>query len=346
MKKHKRAVIFGCLILAIVILASALIVHIVKIQTGIPRVTKPSTPPPVVSSVAPSEGYGIYESCGQHDAPMETCLSHLNDMAAAGFKFVINYDELYGDASFQEAYLARAQSLGMKVIFLLSNPAFYSKEDLSNVFPDLAKTCSCSDNSGFIKYLVNLVKNNPGLWGYYIGDEVDPKDHDAMKSMVADVVHQQDPTHPRLYIDNPGNSVGVWRGNSPFFDTSEVIGTDFYPVRIDSPYYPTIDQTSYIAGGAQGYANAHKEDSAIVLQAFSYSNYGQAGSPYPTADQMNYMLSQTLKYSSPRIILWYSYEDIMSSDNPQQHWKDLKAAIASHMPKKTPLAPTANASII
>jgi hypothetical protein len=123
-----------------------------------------------------------------------------------------------------------------------------------------------------------------------------------------------------------------------------VIGTDFYPVRKASPYYPTIDQMANIASGTQAYASAHKEDSAIVLQAFSYSNYNIPGSPYPTANQMNYMLSQTLKYSHPRIILWYSYYDIMSSSNSQQHWNDLKSVIAHHMPKKMPLAPTVTSS--
>ena len=344
MKKFKRAVFFGCLFLAIVIIASTLITHITQIQKSIPWVINPPPPSPVVSSNAPSEGYGIYEGCSPNDVSVETCLSRLNDMAAAGFKLVINYDELYGDASFQEAYFDRVQSLGMKVIFPLSNPAFYNGTDLNTVFPKLVEKCNCDDDNGFIKYLVNLVKNQPALWGYYIGDEVDTSDHNAMKSKLADVVHQQDPNHPRLFIDNPGRPVGVWRGNSPFFDTAEVIGTDFYPVRINSPYYPTIDRTANIASGTQAYANAHKEDSAIVLQAFSYSEYQKPGSPYPTADQMNYMLSQTLKNSRPRIILWYSYYDIMSSDNPQQRWSDLKTIIARHMPKQASLAPTGTAS--
>jgi len=56
-------------------------------------------------------------------------------MAAAGFKLVMNYSELYGDASFQQAYLDRAQSVGMKVILGLSNPTFYNGNDLSSKFP-------------------------------------------------------------------------------------------------------------------------------------------------------------------------------------------------------------------
>jgi len=47
---------------------------------------------------------------------------------------------------------------------------------------------------------------------------------------------------------------------------------------------------------------------------------------------MQSMLSQTLAHSHPRIILWYSYYDTMDSDNPTQHWNDLKAIIARNMP--------------
>ena len=316
--KFKYVRILGFLFLAMIVLALPLSVFIARIRTSIP-------------SSATFDGYGTYESCSPKNAAM--CLSHLNDMAAAGFKLVINYGEIYGDASFQKAYLDRAQSVGMKVIVALSNPAFYDGTDLTSRFPALAQTCNCTDNNGFIQYVVNLVKNHPAVWGYYIGDEVDPGDHDAMKSALADVVHQLDPTHPRLFIDTGGHTIAAWHGNSPFSDTAEVIGSDFYPVGHEpDSYYPTIDQTAAIAGGIQAYADAHGEDGAIVLQAFSFSNYGISGAPYPTASQMESMLSQTLAHSHPRIILWYSYYDTMDSDNATQHWNDLKAIIARNMP--------------
>ncbi len=311
----------GLLFRAMLLLALPLSACTAQTQTSLPQDAASSTL---------FDGYGLYESCSPKDAAM--CLSHLNDMAAAGFKLVINYDELYGDASVQKAYLDRAQSVGMKVIVALSNPAFYDGTDVTSQFPALAQTCDCTDNHGFIRYVVNVVKNHPAVWGYYIGDEVDPSDHGTMKSALADVVHQLDPTHPRLFIDNAGESTSVWHGNSPFFDTAEVIGTDFYPLRGETSDYPTIDQAGAVASGIQAYANAHKEGSAIVLQAFSYSEYDTPGAPYPTAKQMQSMLSQTLAHSHPRIILWYSYYDTMASDNPTQHWDDLKAIIARNMP--------------
>lgn len=329
--KRKRTLALGLLLVAIIVLAvivldpalRAYIAHM-RVRVGISPFT--------TSSTAPKDGYGIYESCNPTQAA--TCFAHLNTMAAAGFKLVINYDEMYGDANFQKAYLDHAQLAGMKVMIALSNPAFYNGTNLRQQYPALAQTCNCTDNRGFIAYVVKLVKNHPAVWGYYIGDEVDATDHDKMKSQLADVVHELDPVHPRLFIDNPGHAVAVWHANSPFYDTAEVIGTDFYPIRDASSHYPTIDQTDEVASNTQTYADAHNEDSAFVLQAFSYSHYGIAGQPYPTTEQMKYMLAQTLANSHPRIILWYSYYDTMSSGNSIQHWDDLKSIMAASGAKK------------
>lgn len=316
--KFKHPFILGLLLLVIIVLVSALFARITQMRT--------STSQPAKSSNTPFDGYGIYESCNPSDSA--ACLSHLNIMAAAGFKLVINYGEMYGGASFQQAYLDHAQSVGMKVIVGLTNPTFYNGKNLRSHFPALAKTCNCTNNHGFIQYVVNLVKNHPAVWGYYIGDEVEPGDHDKMKGALADVIRQLDPKHPRLFIDNPGHATATWHGNSPFFDTAEVIGSDFYPIRGDLSGYPTIDQTGAVASGVQAYANAYGEDSAIVLQAFSYSEYHIPHTPYPTAGQMESMLSQTLANSHPRIVLWYSYDDTMSYNHAMQHWNDLKSVIA------------------
>jgi hypothetical protein len=327
--KRKSLFLLGFCLLVTMVVALIVFLPLLRVYVARIRMHEPLFPPglPTTNSTGPTDGYGVYESCSPNDE--NTCLNHLNTMAAAGFKLVINYSQLDGDKNFQEAYFDRAQSLGMKVIFPLKDPAFYNGKDLRSEFPALAQTCNCSSNSGFIDYVVHLVKGYPSLWGYYVGDEVDPADHNDMKAKLADAVQQLDPNHPRLFIDNAGQAVAVWHGNSPFYDTAEVIGSDFYPIRDDSPQYPTIDQAGEVAAGVQAYADAHKEGSAIVLQAFSYTNYNIPGTPYPTADQMKSMLSQVLAHSRPRIILWYSYYDTMSSGPAStQHWNTLKSLIA------------------
>jgi hypothetical protein len=327
--KRKSLFMLGFFLLVITIVAVIVFIPLLRVYVARVRAGEPLLPPnlPTTNSTGPTDGYGIYESCSPND--VNTCLNHLNTMAAAGFKQVINYSQLSGDAKFQDAYFGRAQSLGMKIIFPLKDPAFYNGKSLRSEFPALAQTCNCTSNSGFIDYVVNLVKDYPSLWGYYVGDEVDPSDHNELKTRLADAVQQLDPAHPRLFIDSSGQTVSVWHGNSPFYDTAEVIGSDFYPIRDDSPQYPTIDQAGQVAAGIQAYADAHKEGSAIVLQAFSYSNYNIPGIPYPTTDQMKSMLSEVLAHSRPRIVLWYSYYDTMSSGaDSTQRWDALKSLIA------------------
>jgi hypothetical protein len=330
--KRKGAFILGSLVLVVVVVAAIVFAPLLRTYVAEFRTTGrlPFVPVnlPVTNATGPMDGYGIYESCSPETSGGNTCLAHLNTMAVAGFKLVINYGEIYGDASFQKAYLDRAQSVGMKVIFPLKSPDFYRGKDLRATFPALAKTCNCTDNSGFLAYVVKLVKNHPALWGYYIGDEVEPQQHDELKTRLADVVHQLDPAHPRLFIDSSGRSVATWLGNSPFYDTADVIGTDFYPIRDYSPSYPALERAGEVAAGVQAYADEHKHGGAIVLQAFSYSNYDIPGTPYPTTDQMKYMLSQTLLHSRPEIVFWYSYYDTMSSGSAStQHWNALKSLI-------------------
>ncbi len=57
-----------------------------------------------------------------------------------------------------------------------------------------------------------------------------------------------------------------------------------------------------------------------------------ACAPFPSYDQMKAQRDQTLQYSKPEILLWFSYPDILRSDNTTQHWTDLTAAAFSPAP--------------
>src|SRR5438105_5589345 len=67
---------------------------------------------------------GLYESCSPSRGSL--CLDRLKLIASAGFTLVVNYDQLYGDAEQQLAYANQAHSLGMKVIWGMSDPAFWN----------------------------------------------------------------------------------------------------------------------------------------------------------------------------------------------------------------------------
>src|SRR2546428_1202991 len=145
----------------------------------------------------PPDGQGLYESCPPSRG--QTCLDRLKQMASGGFTLVVNYDQMHANASQEIAYADQANVFGMKVIWNFSQHAWWDGTNLLSYFPAIAATCKCSDNTGFTKYFVNLVKNLPGTWGYYVGDEISPSDHAAAQAL-SDLVHRIDPRHPRLFV--------------------------------------------------------------------------------------------------------------------------------------------------
>jgi len=291
-----------------------------------------------VNSQLPPDGQGLYESCAPQDG--SRCLDRLKQMAAGGFTLVLNYDQLNGTAEQQLAYAKRAYSLGMRVIWAMSDPAFWNGTDLISHYSDLAATCNCSDNNGFIRYFVRLVKDLPATWGYYVGDEVAPGNHAKLK-MVTDLVKQTDPHHPRLFVscsqcDHDANLSYV-ASLIPMVDTTDVVGTDWYPVGSGAD---SVTDTGKVASAVQSVADQYGKRSAMVLQSFTWSEYPSSYHscspypscvPYPTEAQMRQMRDLTLQSSHPRLILWYSYFDILKSDNPTSHWTDLVAAASAKM---------------
>jgi hypothetical protein len=297
-----------------------------------PIATLGSTPTsPATGGVAlPPDGQGLYENCAPASSAT-VCLDHLQQMAGGGFKLVVNYSQFYGTADQEVAYADEAHTLGMKVIWGMSDPAFWNGTDLRSYFTNLSSTCSCSDNAGFIRYVVSLVKDLPGTWGYYIGDEVDPSNHAQVKAL-SDLIQQVDPTHPRLFIGAAEFSSVVAPRIAPFSDTADVLGVDNYPVgRPDIPN--GVNNIGGIAQAVQSVVDPINEQSAIVLQAFSIAEYQQQSSascspypsclPFPTREQMRTMLDLVLQNAHPRLVLWYSYFDVMRSDSPTQHWTDI-----------------------
>src|SRR5579859_3164404 len=175
----------------------------------------------------PVDGYGLYESCVPYGTT-NNCLTRLDTMAAGGFRLVLNYNQMWGNPIGQTTYLNRASTDGMKVIFALNDPAFWNGTNLKTYYPDMGSACNCTDNTGFMTYLINLVKNQPGLWGYYIADEVSPSSHTAVKAL-ADLVHQLDPNHPRLLVlGSSGPSINP--DLQTFTDSADVIAQDTYPI--------------------------------------------------------------------------------------------------------------------
>jgi hypothetical protein len=272
------------------------------------------------SSTLPPQG--VYESC----SPSETaCVDHLNQIAAGGFKLVVNYNQFWATPEQQLSYANRALSLKIKIIWGMSAPAWRDGTDLRAYYSDMGDACNCSDNAGFIRYVVNLVKNHPATWGYYIGDEAKPLTETNTVKAFSDLVKATDPNHPRLYV------ASAWRDISnltPFAEFADVIATDNYPVGTDVE----LDSIGNVAQQGQALANDKGKKWAQVLQAFSWGpeETWVSSSRWPTRDELRQMRDLALNNANPTILLWYSYFDIINDSQAAAHWADLVSAAGAN----------------
>lgn len=268
---------------------------------------------------------GIYTSCGAKDA----CLNQLDTLAQGGFTDVLDYGIWNGNPSMKDftLYATHAQNLGLKIIWNFKD-FWNDPHQLIQEYPEMAATCGCSNNTGFLAYVVNSVKNFPATWGYYIADEARVQNHQAVKN-VSDLIHTVDPVHPRLYVANAWTVGDVNTILGTYADTADVLATDFYP----TGFGQNINDTKKLADAVQQVANSTGKQSAMVLQAHSWNHYTTCGKPYPQTIDMISQMTQTLNYQHPALILWYSYFDLLAQSCPEDnfslHWGNLQTAIHS-----------------
>jgi hypothetical protein len=252
----------------------------------------------------------------------------MHAMSAGGFSLIVNYSQFYGSAEDQLDDAATASALGMRIIWNFSEPAFYDGTDLRAHFSSLARTCGCSDNAGFLRYVVGLVRPLPATWGYYVADEA-PATARARVKALTETIARLDPGHPKLIVAIGDQSPALARSNlEPFASLADVLGADYYPVGANVP----IDSIGRVAANVAAIAARHHKSTAAVLQSFGWGQYPDqttvctplpACGRYPSQAEMRAMRELVLEKERPSMILWYSFFDIMRSNNPARHWADL-----------------------
>ncbi len=269
---------------------------------------------------------GVYEQC----APgKDACLARLDQIRAAGFTVVLNYMQWYGRSAEIRRYSAHAAALGIKLIYPLNAGPWRGAGALRTTYRELGSECPCADDASFAVWALELVKEDPATWGWYIGDEADPTEVQAVQAL-ADRVAAVDPMHPQLYISYE-NSATNGANLRPFATVADVIGSDYYP--FGTPF--GLEATGDLAEEIQKMAAAGGRSSALVLQAFSWGQYphsAQISAAWPTREQMARQRNLALARAEPDLILWYSFFDVTRSDDPSGHWDDLAAAAFSPEP--------------
>jgi hypothetical protein len=333
-------VVFALIVTACTQLTPTPIPRTALLPTLIPPEPTSTAIPPKPISLPPQ---GLYDSCVPDEAD---CMDHLNTLADKGFTLILNYGQLYGTSASQIAYADRAQSLGMKVIWCIQYRPERPDDWMISKYTELASESQCAQNDCLIRYFINLVKNHPATWGYYVADEVAPTEYTKIKEWT-DLVKELDPNHPRLFVTAGSNDPmeQYYRFHSYMGDLVDVFGPDYYPYG----YIDAGDNLSRFTGAAanhaQYWADKLNKESAIVLQAFSQIRYATTPlcmpwptcAPFPSYEQMKAQRDQVLLNSQPSIILWWTYADILETKDPTQHLEDLAAAAFAPLPTATAL---------
>jgi hypothetical protein len=223
--------------------------------------------------------------------------------------------------------------------------------DVLSQFPALVQTintsgmCSHPVNTNYwlVACITIITTNHPGTWGYYIGDELPASDEPEVRHVV-DAILDWNKSALRLFMaadtDGHPNSSALnaygryYRDGSYGVADANVIAQDYYPIGT-SQQKNAGALTGKMAGSLSSFARKNKISYSIALQAHSLSEYktaypwctSPAACPYPTAAQEQSMLSAVLAQGQPRIIMWYSYFDLLNSSNYLKHWRDLTGVL-------------------
>jgi hypothetical protein len=223
--------------------------------------------------------------------------------------------------------------------------------DILSWYPALVQSinssglCSHPVNTNYwlIACITIITTNHPGTWGYYIGDELPASDEPKVRHVV-DAILDWNKNAPRLFMaaDTDGHvnesvlkAYGrYYRDGSYGVADASVIAQDYYPIGTGQQN-DAGTHTEQVARSLNSFAKKNDISYGLALQAHSLSEYqttyswctSPAACPYPTAAQEQSMLSAVLAQGQPRIVMWYSYFDLLNSNNYVKHWRDLTGVI-------------------
>ena len=221
---------------------------------------------------APLEG--IFENCPL-DTAMPLCTQRLAAMHAGGIQVVV-VTAWSGSLTSLAEYAAAAHTLGMSVMWELSNPGWWQEPatstDMAAYFPGFATACGCNQNGQLLAYLIGWLGALSGTYGYYAADDsmVSAGDRAGVAAYVSQIKHR-DPWHTVLI---GSFSLGQTR---EYEGIADLIGDEIYPVKSTSLLpvkahegaWNSIAQTASRA--QQAAAFAHRQ-SAFILQAFTWGD--------------------------------------------------------------------------
>jgi hypothetical protein len=270
---------------------------------------------------------GIFDNC-RLDAQMSTCVQRLQVMHQGGMRVVVISSANVSPTSLAE-YAASAHSLGMSVMWELSDPRWWqdspSSTSMAGTYAGFASACGCSDNGPLLAYLVSWLGQLPGTYGYYAADDtmLSPGDQGGVARYVAEI-KQQDASHTVMIGSADASQTSTYE------PISDVVGTEIYPfttgptmpVSANAGFWDSVGQW---ASGAQQAASGAGKQSAFILQAFTWGDNLSDGQiigacsasdtqgacyaklRYPSAAEQLQLRNEILRRAHPKLILWWSF---------------------------------------
>jgi len=279
------------------------------------------------ASAATMPAEGVFENCPLNTA-MPTCLQRLEAMHQGGVNVVVIGAAGSSLASLS-TYANAAHSLGMSVMWELSNPDWWSgpstSTELSDYYSSFTTACECTQKTALLAHVVHWLGSLPGTYGYYAADDevLAPGGQAAIASYIAEI-KQQDPVHTVM--------IATWNDSqtATYQRMADVLGQEIYPV-MNQPLVPiNANQDTWgplgdlISQDQQSATKAGKQ-SAFILQAFSWGDNlddGQATGVctpndtkdscyakllYPSAAAQLQLRNEVLLHAHPQLILWWSF---------------------------------------
>lgn len=241
---------------------------------------------------APAPVSGIYDACAYSD-PLKMALPNCDDRLVAlrrgGFDVVLNYWSAAMSIDENLAYAGQAASLGIRVIWNLSN---YRNQTLDQKLE-----------------LVRATAYHPATWGYYIGDEVRPEVRAPVAQLSTAV--RSITRRPLMFVSRPNPSL-----MKPFRSLADYVGPDSYPY---GPFDPPTCRTARWA------SKMAPRNPVMVLQAFSWSmDYPEVPPRWPSGRQMRQMRDAASRCGDPKLLMWFCFHCITAYHaDPNTYWRQL-----------------------
>lgn len=297
-----------------------------------------------VAAAMPAEG--IFGGCDYSN--LQACEQNLQTMHAAGFE--VNVEPVWSTLANLSALSAYAQSIGMSIMWQINDPGFWGGQwagsSAPNDFPQFAAACGCTASDQVLDYMIKWLAAQPGTYGYYAADDelLTPSEKGALTQYVSEI-RSDDPNHMIMVGANASQG-------TEFASTGATLGNEIYPVTTNSlmPYQRHQDMWQSVAQSIaqdQRSAKAAGTQSAFILQSFTFGDNLSDGEAvgvctpsmsaaqcagllqYPSAAAQLELRDQVLEHATPKLILWYTFDQANASPG---RWSALTQAISAPAP--------------